>query len=310
MSMFSLYKNGLCDSREEIDSALTGNLCRCTGYQTIVEAVESLKANNGSDQFTAEEPRLAELLRSISKESVSILTPQQRYYLPAGVPEALAILRKNPDAVILSGATDIALRVTKRYELIADVIDLSQIASLKTVNNRNDVLEIGAGVVLQDVLSLVKDRFPALYDMLNVFGSKQIRNLATLGGNLGTASPISDTLPVLMAYKAKVVLESVDGKREIPLDEYIVGYRKTARRKDEIITSVLLPQCADHVVIRSYKIAKRREFDISTVSGGFRLEKKSGNVVEHITLAYGGMADHTMRSVSAEQFLAGKQWTR
>jgi xanthine dehydrogenase small subunit len=310
MSMFGLYKNERDASREEIDSALTGNLCRCTGYQTIVEAVESLKSGDGSDHFTNEETSIVELLRSIPRESVSLDTSRQRYSLPATVAEAVNLLRNNVNAVILSGATDIALRVTKRYELITDIIDLSQIDSLKAVKNSSECLEIGASVVLQDVLPLVKYPFPALYSMLKVFGSKQIRNLATLGGNLGTASPISDTLPVLMAYNAKVVVEGVHGKREIPIDEFIVGYRKTVRKQNEIITSVILPQCGDHAVIRSYKVAKRREFDISTVSGGFRLEQGSNNTVKSITLAYGGMADHTMRSRSAEQYLVGKQWTR
>lgn len=310
MSMFVQYKNDLHATREVIDSALTGNLCRCTGYQTVVEAVESLKTNKGVDHFTIEEPRLAELLRSIPNESMNIETSRQRYYLPATIAEALNIIMGNKNVIILSGATDIALRITKQYEVITDIIDVSHIASLKTIRDGKESLEIGSGVVLQSVIPLVKNHFPALYDMLKVFGSKQIRNLATLGGNLGTASPISDTLPVLMAYKAKVVVESVDGKREIPLDEFIVGYRKTARKQDEIITSVILPKSAKHAVIRSYKVAKRREFDISTVSGGFRLERDANNTVKDITLAYGGMADHTMRSASAEQFLSGKQWTR
>jgi xanthine dehydrogenase small subunit len=276
----------------------------------VVEAVESLKTNKGADHFTIEEPRVAELLRSIPNESVNIETSRQRYYLPATIAEALSLLRSNKNAVILSGATDIALRVTKQYEVVTDIIDLSHVASLKTIRDGKESLEIGSGVVLQDVLPLVNDHFPALYDMLKVFGSQQIRNLATFGGNLGTASPIGDTLPVLMAYKAKVIVQSVEGKREIPLDEFIIGYRKTARNQDEIITSVILPKSGNHTVVRSYKVAKRREFDISTVSGGFRLERDADNTVKDIMLAYGGMADHTMRSVSAEQFLSGKQWTR
>ena len=146
--------------------------------------------------------------------------------------------------------------------------------------------------------------------MLRVFGSQQIRNLATLGGNLGTASPISDTLPVLMAYKAHVILQCTSGSRELALDDYILGYRKTARRPDELITGVILPNSQADAVVRSYKVAKRRDFDIATVSGGFRLQRNRSNFVEEIILSYGGMAECTKRSRSAEQFLAGKEWNR
>jgi xanthine dehydrogenase small subunit len=310
MSMFALYKNNKAPSREEIDRALTGNLCRCTGYEPIVKAATSLRNDRGTDHIAARSPRILELLRSIPSGSIALQTEEQKYFLPASLPDALEILRQHPNALILSGATDVALRVTKRFELLSEIIDLSHITALQTVEEHKEYLKIGSGVALQDILPPAQTHFPALYNMLNVFGSQQIRNLATLGGNLGTASPISDTLPVLMAYNARVVLRSAKGVREVPLDQFIIGYRKTARKQDEIIASVVIPKSPRESIVRSYKVSKRRDFDISTVSGGFRLGLDREKRVAQITLAYGGMAEYTKRSQSAERYLLGKAWNR
>ncbi|HKZ41565.1 MAG TPA: FAD binding domain-containing protein, partial [Candidatus Hodarchaeales archaeon] len=126
----------------------------------------------------------------------------------------------------------------------------------------------------------------------------------------GSASPIGDTLPVLMAYGARVVLTSVKGKREVSLDGYFVGYRKTARKADELITSVIIPKLKNGAAVRSYKISKRKDLDISTLSGGFRLDAEKDGTVKRIVLAYGGMAEKTKRAKNAEQFLIGKKWNR
>jgi len=165
-------------------------------------------------------------------------------------------------------------------------------------------------MILSDVHQAVKNNYPALYAILSVFGSQQIRNVATLGGNLGTASPISDTLPVLMAYNATIILQSIKAKREISLDEFILGYRKTARKLDELITAVRLLQSQNGAIIKSYKISKRKDLDISSVSAGFRLEFNDNKTVKDIKLIYGGMADRTKRATNTEQFLLGKLWKR
>ncbi len=154
------------------------------------------------------------------------------------------------------------------------------------------------------------DTFPALYKMLAVFGSRQIRSLATLGGNLGSASPIGDTLPVLMAFNARIELQSINGgKREIPMTEFIVGYRKTQKQENEIISAIIIPKMNNNSIIASYKVSKRKDLDIATVSSGFRLTFKNDEISEAI-LAYGGMAEKTKRATSAESFLIGKKWTR
>ena len=310
MSLFSLYKNSNKPSREAIDDCLTGNLCRCTGYKPIIEAAAKSCVDGGIDHFTADESRISRLLKTISQESVRIETNRQRYLRPATLAEALSLKHQHSGAIVICGATDIALRVTKGHELLGEIIDLSDVPELKTISESASSISIGAGASFSEIMPRIESSFPALHAMLSVFGSQQIRNLATLGGNLGTASPIGDTLPVLMAYDARIVLESLNGLREIPIDQFIVSYRKTIRKADEIITSVIIPMLAPPAIVKSYKVSKRKDLDISTVSGGFRVELNRRREVTRLVAAYGGMADRVKRAETVEQFCLGKGWER
>jgi len=310
MTLFALYKGMNKPSGDEIADALAGNLCRCTGYQPILKAAAAACDGEGRDHFTADEARIVGLLESISREGISISTQQQRYDQPATVDECLALMEKHPDAIVINGATDVALRVTKQFEVLLHVIDCSRINELQAVSSDSDALTIGAGVRLREVMRIVRDDFPAFYDMLTVFAASQIRNVATLGGNIGTASPIGDTLPVLMAYGAEVVLRNSRGSRTVKADSFAIGYRKTDRRPDELITAVVLPRPSLSTQVRSYKVSKRRDLDIATVSAAFRLELDGTGIVSDITLAYGGMAEFTKRSPTTESYLKGKQWNR
>jgi xanthine dehydrogenase small subunit len=309
MAMFELYKGNAKPSRAQIDDAITGNLCRCTGYRPIIDAASHACTHNGVDHFTSDEPRIMEMLKSISSESIHIKSNNQQYLRPANLQEALLLKQKYPNAIVLSGATDIALRVTKGHELLTELIDISGIQELKVINETQSTLIIGTGAVMNDVRKSVEKNFPALQQMLNVFASNQIRNVATLGGNLGTASPIGDALPVLIAYDASVELQSVNGKRDVTLNDYFIGYRQTIRQPDELITSIIIPKPSNGSVVKSYKVSKRKDLDISTLSAGFSLELDKG-VVKSIILAYGGMAVTTKRAATTENFLIGKLWER
>jgi xanthine dehydrogenase small subunit len=310
MSLFSLYKSTDHPTRLQIDDALTGNLCRCTGYKPIIEAAAHACVHKGLDHLSRDYSRIVGLLKSIPQAPIHIKTKLQSYFKPTSLSAVFSHRRQHPDAVIVSGATDVALRVTKKHELIPEIIDLSDIAELKAITNTATTLTIGAGVTLTEAMPRIEHDFPALYKMLSVFGSQQIRNLATFGGNLGSASPIGDALPVLMAYGAKVVLKRPNGKRDVSLDDYFLGYRKTARAANELITAIVIPKLKNGAAVRSYKISKRKDLDISTLSGGFRLDAKNSGTVKNIVLAYGGMAERTKRATTAEQFLVGKQWNR
>lgn len=308
MSLFALYKKGDGASREEIEEAIVGNLCRCTGYQPIVEAAQRSCSTPQPDHFAEREAEVVQLLRSIPSESIQIRTPQQLYFRPRTLEEAIKLRREFSGATLTCGATDVALRVTRNHEVLAEVIDLSAVEQLKSITENSSSLTVGAGATLCEIEKRAKRNFPALRDMLAVFGSAQIRNLATLGGNLATASPVGDSLPVLMAYGARVVLEGLDGRRELTVEDFITGYRRTALRPDEIIAAVVIPKLSNDTTVRWYKLSKRKDVDIATVSAAFRLMLDSNGTVHSIMLVYGGMADRPKRAETLEHYLVGKLW--
>ncbi|MES2836571.1 MAG: xanthine dehydrogenase small subunit [Bacteroidota bacterium] len=311
MSLFSLYKNENNPSKEVVEDALTGNLCRCTGYKPIIESAFLSCNKNGKDIFSDSENEVVAQLKVIQKEenSIEIETENQHYYQPSTKEEALAIRYKKQDAVMISGATDVALRVTKRHELLTEIIDLSHVEDLKDCSISDYHIKFGAGMTLEDVKVVAENELPALYETLKVFGSKQIRCLATFGGNLGSSSPIGDTLPTLMAYNAEIKLQSVEGERRVNMNNFVLGYRQTERKPSELITKIIIPKPAANTQVKFYKVSKRKDLDISTVSGGFSVTLENGCVMA-ITLAYGGMAAVTKRAAKAEHYLTGKSWSR
>jgi xanthine dehydrogenase small subunit len=311
MSLFGIYKNHQHPSREVIQDALTGNLCRCTGYRPIIGAAESACRNQGLDHFSPAEAKTIRLLEELNsgKEQIEIRTFLQNYYKPFTLADALECRRLNPGAVITGGSTDVALRQTKKKELLKEIIDISDVAGLKSMEEYSDGFRIGSGVSMENLLQFSHDKIPPLHNILKVFGSLQIRNLATIGGNIGSASPIGDALPVLFACRAKVRLQSTDGERLLCIEDFITGYRSTDLRSDELITEIIIPKLSPGKIIRSYKVSRRKDLDISTVSGGFSLLTIDGNVKE-IMLAYGGMAAQTLRATKTEAFLTGKAWNQ
>jgi len=311
MSLFGLYKNHHNPGREVIDDGLTGNLCRCTGYKSIIKAAEHACSFVDADKFVKHEAKIIALLDAINqdKSTIEIDTINQKYFKPFTLVDALEIRKNHPLAIVVSGATDIALRQTKRRELLPEILDISGIAELNYFEEAAQVYQIGSGLSLEVLKSHTTDKLPALHSMLQVFGSLQIRNLASIGGNIGSASPIGDTLPLLIAYKAKVKLQSLDSERLILLEDFIKGYHLTDIRQDELITAVHIPEPDTNTFFRSYKVSKRKDLDISSVSGGFALQMEDGFVKE-IILAFGGMAEQPKRAYETERFLLYKLWNR
>ncbi|HOY32988.1 MAG TPA: xanthine dehydrogenase small subunit [Bacteroidales bacterium] len=310
MSLFALYKSTLKADKEVIRDAVTGNLCRCTGYVPIIEAAERACSNREKDIFSSKEKQTVKLLQQInSTETIVIKTKGQRYYKPFTISEALDLKSRYPSALIVSGNTDTGLRVSKKHELLPEIIDISSVKELQTITETKESLSVGAGITMEQLKMATEKKFPALHKMLSVFGSKQIRSMATVGGNIGSASPIGDSLPVLMAYDTVVALYGKKGSRVIKLCDFIKGYRTTDLKKDEIIVSVGIPFPAKGQIIASYKVSKRKDLDISTCSAGFRLELDSKDkTVKDIVLVYGGMAATTRRAVNTEKYLLGKKW--
>jgi xanthine dehydrogenase small subunit len=309
MSLFSLYKNSKVAERNTITDTMTGNLCRCTGYRSILNAAVAACTSDKNDHFSENIASVVTRLREIQARTghIEIRQGKQMYFLPASLDHALTLREKHQDALTVNGSTDIALKQTKKFERLLTVIDLSAIDELKTILFKEREITIGAGLPLEEIKSAIAGKLPAFESMLSVFASRQIRNVATLGGNLGTASPIGDTLPLLMAYNAKVVLISKHGKRTMSIEEFIEGYRKTGLRQDELIHSVVIPVMNTHK-IAYYKVSKRRDLDIASVSAGFALELENGKVTG-ITLAFGGMAEMTKRAGRTEAAILGKEWS-
>lgn len=312
MSMFTLYKSEQTPDREEVLDALTGNLCRCTGYRPIVEAAAESCLGKSEDRFSPDEDQVATELNAIqqNESDIAIQTNRNTYLRPNDLGKALEYRSNHPDALIVCGGTDVGLMVTKRKLNLPLILDLSGIEALNSSQEVDTGLFLGATLNLEKVKHLVKGRFPALYEMLAVFGSRQIREQATLGGNLANASPIGDTPPVLMALDAEVEMQSIEGKRKMKVTEFITGYRTTALLPNELITAVIIPPTPANRIVKSYKISKRKDLDISTVSGGFWLELNGDKTIKDIGLVYGGMAAMTKRAQKAESFLLGKAWSR
>lgn len=311
MSLFGLYKNHHNPDREVIEDSITGNLCRCTGYQSILKAAGHACSKIDADKFKVHESRITRLLSEINDEKslIKLHSTIQDYYKPFTLIDALSLRKKHPYAAVISGATDTALRQTKKHELLPEILDISAVEELKYFVEEDHMYKVGSVLSLEQLKKHSEYNLPALYQMLQIFGSLQIRNLATIGGNLGSASPIGDTLPLLIAYKAHIKLQSESAERIVWIEDFIRGYRKTDLRSDELITSVYIPIPDPGTEIRSYKVSKRKDLDISTVSGGFSLMLGNGNVKE-IIMAFGGMANRPKRARNTEKFLSGKPWTR
>jgi len=308
MAIFALYKNEKNPKTAVIKNALSGNLCRCTGYNSILKATHKACKDNNADHFTKNEKNIISLLTKIKTlNTIEINSKEQTYFKPFTLKETLRLKNLYPEALIVSGSTDCSLRVTKKHEILPLIIDISDVEDLKSVKLIKNQWHIGAAVKLENIRTTVQKDLKALYDMLSVFGSKQIRNLATLGGNVGSASPIGDTLPLLLAYNASVELQSVNGNRTFLLSDFIIDYRKTQILPDEIITSIIVPLPDKETIVKSYKVSKRKDLDISTVSACFNLRLKN-NKVESIIMAFGGMSAFTKRATFTENFFKNKVW--
>ncbi len=293
MSLFVGLHEGALD-----DHAIAGNLCRCTGYGPIRQAASQLKADAPVDaRFSA--------LR-MSKRSPLPASNMADFFSPTRIEDALALKAANPKSAWLAGGTDLGVNLSHGQPVAPVLIALDRIVELQSLDIDADSVRIGAGLPLTQLESSLAGLFPALDQMLPWFAGRQVRNRATFGGNLGSASPIGDLLPVLLALDAVIHLQGVDGKRDVPINEFFVDYRKTARRDDEIILAVTLPRRSD-LLTASAKVAKRQTDDISIVAAAFALGLDDAGQVHHVRLAYGGVAAIPVRAGATEGFLHGRQ---
>lgn len=281
------------------EDQLAGNLCRCTGYRPIREALEAVAGACPDDRFTA-------LLSAPALPgALSVQRGDQRFEQPATLSEALRLLAEQPTAQLVAGATDLGLEVTLRGKTWPTLISLDAIAELREIRNTPDGLLIGAGARLSAVEHASAACQPALHRMLRYFGARGIKNRGTVGGNLCTASPIGDLAPVMLALGATVVLASAEGERRLPAERFFVAYRQTALRPGELLLRVELPAPQPGEQQGAYKVSRRRELDISTVSAAFSVRLDAEGRVQAARLAFGGMGPVPLRAPSAEAALIG-----
>ncbi|MGQ0798488.1 MAG: xanthine dehydrogenase small subunit [Pseudomarimonas sp.] len=280
------------------DHAIAGNLCRCTGYGPIRQAAARLASDKPADVRFAQ-------LKSQPREPLPA-SQLPRFFSPTNVSDALTLKAQHADSLWFAGGTDLGVNLSHGQPLASVLIALDRIESLRKLAVSDELVRIGAGVPLTTLESALHGIFPALDEMLPWFAGRQVRNRATLGGNLGSASPIGDLLPVLLALDAIIHLRDLDGVRDVPAADFFLDYRKTARRGDELIEAVSLPRRTD-LWSSSAKVAKRQTDDISIVAVAFALARDSQGFIIHARLAFGGVAAIPKRALATEAFLLGKQ---
>jgi len=307
MALFALYESGETPSRDRINDALAGNLCRCTGYHSIVAAAVQACAARAAEPPRDEARRLALLAAVERRETLALEHDGRRFFAPVTVDALAELLVRHPAACLLAGGTDIGLWVTKQHRALPVVIALGGVRELKRIAVTGDGIEIGAGATYAEAHAILAEHYPDFGEVIRRIGSEQIRALGTIGGNLGNASPIGDTPPLLLALNASVGLRRGADRRELPLDAFFLGYRKTALLPGEFIERIRVPPPSPRLRFAAYKVSKRFDQDIAAVCGAFAVELENG-IVGAARIAFGGMAATPLRAQRCERALEGRRW--
>jgi xanthine dehydrogenase small subunit len=312
MSLYALWMRAPEPSDAEIETALQGNLCRCTGYEAILRAARAISGyvKAGEDVLTAERHAVTARLQALKDGArVEMGADAQRLVVPASVDDFAAVLEAEPKATVVAGSTDVGLWVTKHMRAIAPAVFIGGLDGLKGVSERDGVLSIGAGVTYSEASALLADKIPALGPLVARIGGEQVRNMGTIGGNIANGSPIGDTPPPLIALGAQITLRRGTARRTIPLEQFFIAYGKQDRRPGEFVEAVHVPLPGVDEIFAVHKVTKRRDEDITATLGAFLLKLSGDGAVEKIRIAYGGMAATPKRAHAVEAALLGKVWT-
>lgn len=334
MSLFSLHTeksgSGAPTNDSELLEALSGNLCRCTGYRPIVEAgrkasvqawtpgADNTQASQGavlsgpdaaSGAPWLQSPEIVANLQKLQGTAGALQDSRgYRYDAPATLEALRALLQKSPEAKLVAGGTDLSLEITQQLKDLTHLIGLGGIQELQDIQENEDGIYIGGGATYTAVFHKLEERWPHFGPMLERLGSRQIRNRGTLGGNIGNASPIGDMPPPLIALGAEVELDSANGVRRLPLQDFFLDYKKTALEPGEFVRGVWIPAEKPDEQLLIYKISKRMDDDISAVLFALWV-KYEGDVIKDCRLAFGGMAAIPKRATGAEDELKGQPWS-
>jgi xanthine dehydrogenase small subunit len=317
MSLVNLVQLNSSPNRQDVSDALSGNLCRCTGYAPILDAASKACGNKAALKLddAADVPLLKEIQRSstptLSLEGEIIVQPVVRtrkgneFVSPATIAEVADYLVKHPTSTLLAGSTEVGLQVNKQYSRPDHIVYLGNVTELKQVKDTPQAWHIGAVVSLTEVESLVSKAYPDFAEVLRRFGSPPIRSTATLAGNIANGSPIGDTMPCLMALGATLTLRRGDKTRTVSLDKFYTGQKQTVLQAGEFIEFVVLPKPQAGQVFRAHKVSKRFEQDISATCAAISYTLKAGKL-SGVKLAYNGLAPSPCRAPKLEAVLEGK----
>jgi xanthine dehydrogenase small subunit len=313
MSLFAGYQQRIEPDRLQTNDLLAGNLCRCTGYTAIINAAERALGRVTSDTSgAAQERQLIDQLKSVRRDDgARVALGDRRFIAPGNLDELVQALDQYPDAVLVAGATDVGLFVTKHHRPIDTLIHVGKIVELNALSREGNALRLGAALTYQRARPALAELYPALDELIRRIGAVQVRSLGTIGGNIANASPIGDMPPALIAAGSTLRLRRRGEIRDIPLEDYFIAYGRQDRRRSEFVESVLVPEPKPGTVFKIYKISKRFDQDISSVCGAFSLafERNDGALtVASARICFGGMAGTPSRARKTEAFLIGKPW--
>ena len=320
MSLFASWQNGNLSDRAQIVESLSGNLCRCTGYQSIIDAAEELnsisqnqnesKNETQEDFFSKNEDFVFSELKRIAnrKDSLKIESKNQTYFRPNNLPEALFLRMQFPEAVIVNGASDFVVDALRHDGNHNSILDISALPELDLFVEDHSCFLFGAGFHIEDLFRFSQLRLPAFANVLRYFGSRQVRNVATIGGSLASGSPIGDLAPFLMITDTEITLKNLENNRVISISEFFSQPRNKRIKSDELLAFIKIPKPKKNLHFFNHKLSKRDEMDISTLSMAASLELVDKKI-KGVKIAFGGMAATPKFATNCALFLEGKQFS-
>jgi xanthine dehydrogenase small subunit len=309
MSLFALYHADGAPGRAQVNDAIAGNLCRCTGYRPIVEAGLKACAGKPRDSYIAAAAGTAKALGKLADGKDLFIGSEKSFFAAPASAESLARLyAAHPDAVLVAGATDVGLWITKQLRNLPKIIHLGRAADLAQITDLGDSITIGAAVTYEAAAASLAAIDADLGELLRRLGSRQVRTAGTVCGNIANGSPIGDTPPALIVLGAAIELRSAGGARTLPLEKFFIAYGKQDRQPGEFVAAVKVPRLRPNQAFRAFKISKRFDQDISALLGAFCLTL-DGSRIEEARIAFGGMAPTPKRAQRAEAALKGADLT-
>ena len=314
MSLFALYQNKNSVDLHQINEALSGNLCRCTGYKPIIAAAFSMfneKSDEPLDYYKKNQKNITKILGELNNPKHISLSYKKsnktiKYDAPSTINELSNVLINSTSANIIAAGTDLSLEITQSMKEFSHIVSVNQVIELKEIKDNAKELEIGAAVSYEDAASCLINNWPDLGPFLQRFASLPIKNWATIGGNIANASPIGDMPPVLIALDAKLKLRKGPVSRTINLEDFFITYKKTVIQQGEFIESIIIPKPNENQRLITHKMSKRYEDDISAVCMAINITS-TNNKPESFKIAFGGMSGIPQRSNILENFLL-KNW--